>query len=332
MKYATNIKQINLKQIAITLLAVVASLLAGGGIGLTIAPDGNITVETDFAIELADEQVPTLVENSDGEIEEISAATVEGIDTKQAIEEDRLDFGRGEQRDISSANAYKEAVLGRCIDLDGLYGAQCVDLFADFHHLYTGRWLSTAGTGTARGLWDAREHNAGDDYELITDTHQLQPGDWIIFEGGQYGHVGMALGYYNNGYIALLGENQGGASCHGGGAAANIINMSLKTFKGAFRPKIYVVPEPAPEPTPEPTPEPETPTTSCDSWQVQHGDTMSKIMLECENTVVYGSAMDDYAKSWYSQVVKPGQSVYEGWTTGTGYGLYADDTIEHRTE
>lgn len=88
--------------------------------------------------------------------------------------------------------------------------------------------------------------------------------------------------------------------------------------------------QPEPEPTPEP--QPEIPVSGCVQWHVEQGDTMSRIMLECENTVQYGEAMDAYAKTWYSLVIKPGQSVYDGWTSGTGYGLYYNDDIEHRVE
>lgn len=325
MKQSINLKNLNWKSVISAIAILLLGLLAGSSIGLNIAPDGNITIETGYAIELADEQVPTLIENTEGEIEELAAPTVESIDGKQAIDEEKLDFGRGEYHDISSPDAYKNAVLGKCIDLDGLYGAQCVDLFADFHYNYAGRWLSTGGTGAAYGLWDARDYNAGDDYVLITDATELQPGDWVIFSGGQYGHVGMSLGYYNNGYIALLGENQGGAGCNGGGSSANIINMSLKTFRGAFRPKTYIKPDPAPEPTPEP----ETP-VAINRYEVQYGDTMSQIMLKLEGRVEYGEAMDAYAQSWYSTIIVPGQSVYTGWNTNTGYGLYAGDVIERR--
>lgn len=324
MKQSFNLKNLSWKSFITAMAMLIFGLLAGGGIGIGLAPDGSVTIETDYAIELSDKQIPALIENASGELEEMSAPTVEEIDSKQAIDEHRLDFGRGEYHNISSPDAYKNAVLGKCVDLDGLYGSQCVDLFADFHYNYTGRWLSTDGTGAAYGLWDARDYNAGGDYDLISDPAQLQPGDWVIFGGGQYGHVGMALGYYNNGYIALLGENQGGAGCNGGGAAANIINMSLKTFRGAFRPKIYVKPAPAPEP--EPTPE--VPTAQ--QYNVQYGDTMSKIMLELEGKVEYGTAMEDYAKSWYSTVIVPGQSIFTGWTTDAGYGLYAGDVIERR--
>lgn len=325
MKQSINLKNLNWKSVISAIAILLLGLLAGSSIGLNIAPDGNITIETGYAIELADEQVPTLIENTEGEIEELAAPTVESIDGKQAIDEEKLDFGRGEYHDISSPDAYKNAVLGKCIDLDGLYGAQCVDLFADFHYNYAGRWLSTGGTGAAYGLWDARDYNAGDDYVLITDATELQPGDWVIFSGSQYGHVGMSLGYYNNGYIALLGENQGGAGCNGGGSSANIINMSLKSFRGAFRPKTYVKPDPAPEPTPEP----ETP-VAINRYEVQYGDTMSQIMLKLEGRVEYGEAMDAYAQSWYSTIIVPGQSVYTGWNTNTGYGLYAGDVIERR--
>lgn len=329
MKQTINLKNLNWKSVISAIAILLLGLLAGSGIGLNIAPDGNITIETDYAIELADEQVPTLIENAEGEIEELAAPTVESIDSDANFDDSQIpDFGMGAWRDMSSPAAYTNAVLGVHLDFDGVHGEQCVDPFAEFHYNYTGRWLSTNGTGAAYGLWDAAEYNAGEDYDLITDPAMLKPGAWAVFGGGQYGHVGMVVGYYNNGYIALLGANQGGEPGINGGAAVNIINMSLKNFRGAFYPKMWAQPEP--EPTPEP--QPEIPVSGCVQWHVEQGDTMSRIMLECENTVQYGEAMDAYAKTWYSLVIKPGQSVYDGWTSGTGYGLYYNDDIEHRVE
>lgn len=302
---------------------IIISMLAGFGVNFTINQNdnGETVIETTFSIELSEVQIPTIIQTDAGEIEVINAPTVEMVESDQVIDESGLDFGRGEYHDISSPESYRDAVLGKCIDLDGKWGSQCVDGFADFNYQYTGRWLSTCGTGTARGLWDCREYNAGDDYELITDPLKLQSGDWIIFDGGEFGHVGMALGNYNDGYIALLGENQGGTPCRGGGSAFNIINISLKTFKGAFRPKIYITPEP------EPTP---IPISGCVLWHVEYGDTMSKIMLDCEGTIVYGEPMNEYAKSWYSLIYNPGFSVYDGWNSESGVGLFAGDDIEHR--
>lgn len=305
------------------LISILASILIGFGLHIVIThnEEGDVIIDVGATIELSESHHPAIIETSEGDVE-IDVPTVELIESKQIIEDDDLDFGRGEWHDISSPEAYKNSVLGKCIDLDGKWGAQCVDGFADFNFQYTGRWLSTCGTGSARGLWDCAEYNAGDDYILVTDSSELQAGDWIIFDSGEYGHVGMALGPYNGGYIALLGENQGGTPCEGGGSAFNVINMSLRSFKGAFRPKIYVKEEPEPQPI--------VPITGCIEWYVEHGDTMSKIMLECENTIVYGEAMDNYAKTWYSLLYKPGQSVYDGWHSETGVGLYAGDEIEHK--
>lgn len=328
MNHTFNLKTLNWKSLILAATTLILGMLTGSGIALTATPDGDITVASNYRIELADEQIPALIENAKGEIEELAAPTVDMIDSKQDFTEGELDFGQGSvsAHDISSPDTYKDQVIGVCIDVDNKWGSQCVDLFADFHYNYTGRWLSNAGTGAAYGLWDARDYNAGNDYELITNPQDLQPGDWVIFSGGEYGHVGMAMGYYNNGYIALLGENQGGIGCYGGGSAANIINMSLSGFRGAFRPKIYVKPAPAPEPEPEPT----LPISNCVKWHVERGDTMSKIMLDCENTIQYGEAMNAYAKTWYSLLYAPGQSVYDGWQSPSGIGLYEHDDIEHR--
>lgn len=316
-----------LSQILRIVAILTIGIISGVGVNMVVRPtaDGGaeVVVEASYSIELAEEQIPALLQTEGGEIETISAPTILKIDGSQLLDEGGLDFGRGEYHDISTPWTYRDAVLDKCIDLDGKWGAQCVDGFADFHYNYTNRWLSTCGTGAARGLWDCKEINAGDDYELITDPMSLQAGDWIVFDGGVYGHVGMALGAYNSGFIALLGENQGGRPCDGGGSAFNIVNMSLETFKGAFRPKIYIQPEPTPAPLP---------VSNCGRWDVKRGDTMSKIMLECENTVVYGDAMDAYAKTWYSLIIKPNQSVYDGWRSQSGVGLYADDQIEHRTK
>ena len=323
----------NGKNIALALVimaALVVAILVGGNNQPPTETGGRITIKSETTIEFSEEQKPAVVETTEGELEEISAPTVEEIDGPQVLapEDELPDLGQGVYYDISSPQAFREATYGKCIDMDGHYGSQCVDLAAAFWLSYANRWPDVCATGAARGLWDCRGKNAGEAFELITDPTALQAGDWVIFGGGAYGHVGMAIGPYSAGYVALLGENQGGSACYGGGAATNIINMSTKTFLGAFRPKAYIVPEPEPEP--EETP---IPVSGCVRWHLLQGDTLSKIMLECENTVVYGQAMDDYAKTWFSLNYVPGQSVYDGWyKSQNGVGLYAGDDIEHRTE
>lgn len=288
-------------------------------------PEIVTEIKAGFNIELSTTQVQTLLETEDGEVEIIEAPTVERIDSNNLACDEGEECGKGSYiyAPTETYTQFKDYTLGKCWNTDGYYGAQCWDLGDLFWQNYSGRNLSTCGTGAAKGAWDCKEINAGDDFELITNKEELQAGDWIIFNTGQWGHVGMALGAYNNGYIALLGQNQGGGYCEGGGSSTNIINISLKDFAGAFRPKTYIKPEPTPEPIP---------ITGCTEWDVYEGDTMSGIMLQCEGTVVYGQAMDNYAKSWYSRYYRPNQSVYDGWHSESGVGLYAGDTIVHKTE
>lgn len=330
ISYNLNLKALSIKSIIGVAIVLILGLLAGTGIGLNIAPDGEVTVETDFAMELAQEQVPTIIETEEGQIEVLSAPTVEEVDggkIEECPEGEECGMGAYAYVDVTSPQTIRASIEGQCINVDDAYGSQCWDTSAAVSENMTGRRLTTCGTGAASGMMNCWEQNAGDDYEVIWDAKKVQPGDIAVFGGGLYGHTGIILGYYNNGYIALLSTNQGGKACPGGGSSANVINMSMKNFIGAYRWKEYVKSEPV-----EPEVPSEIPVSNCIQWHVERGDTMSKIMLECENTVVYGEAMNAYARTWYSLVYYPGQSVYDGWTSERGYGLYAGDDIEHRME
>lgn len=246
-----------IKKLIAGAVVVIVVILAGFGVNIAIAPSG-IELKVGTTIEFSDEHVPTVIETSDGTIEVTDEpATVEFVDSGKIDEcpEESEECAKGAGNlpylDITSPTTVYNSVIDQCVDFDGAYGSQCFDLMAYFHYVYTGRWLSANGTGAAYGIWDARDYNnQGNEYELIYDTHSIKAGDWVIFHNGIYGHVGMALGGYNNGYVALLGTNQGGFACPGGGASANVINMSLASFSGAFRPRIWIQPEPTPEPQP----------------------------------------------------------------------------------
>lgn len=314
----------SIKSIIAGILVVLAAILAGGTVGVVVNTESGeteVTVQSEFQMELADEQVPTIIETEEGETEVIEAPTVEFVDSDLVSEcgEDE-ECGQGSYAPTETYTDFKNYVLGKCFDEDGHFGAQCWDLAQLFWTNYTGRTFSTCGTGAAKGAWNCKEQNAGDQFELITDTHSLQAGDWLIFTNGKYGHVGMALGGYNNGYIALLGQNQGGVSCNGGGSSANIINISLASFAGAFRPKTYIVPAPEPETPAEPV------VDTCDKITLKKGDTLGKIMKKCLGKVEWGQAMDNYAKSWVDE--KTGVVVFDGWyNSDNGVGLYAGHTI-----
>lgn len=251
-------KTINKKLITGAIAGVIAlvGIFCGINIIFTQTPDGGFKLEVGTNIQYANKQMTTIIETLDGDIEVTDEpATVDFVDSGKIDEcpEESMECAKGANLpylNIDTPQTVYDSVINQCVDFDGAYGSQCFDLMAYFHYLYTGRWLSANGTGAAYGIWDARDiNNQGNEYELIYDAGQLQAGDWVIFHNGYYGHVGMALGGYNNGYVALLGTNQGGPACADGGAVANVINMSLASFSGAFRPRMWIQPEPQPQPT-----------------------------------------------------------------------------------
>ena len=315
-----------MKKKLLHILIIVISVIIGAGLDVAIRPtDTGIKIEASYNIEFSEEQIPAQIENDLGEVTaNDNIPTVEEVDGglfKDDLNPESGDKGWSETYDVSSPEAFKNDTLGKCIIANNYYGAQCVSLARVFWWSYADRDVSTCGTGMAKGMMDCADQNAGDDFIVYwaDDERQIQAGDWLVFNGGLYGHVGMAVGPVVNGYVALLGENQGGHSCGAnvGGSATNIINISIKNLIGFYRPKSYVKAEPIP-------------LSGCVLWHVERGDTMSKIMMDCEGTIQYGEVMNKYAKTWYSLIYKPNQSVYDGWNSPSGVGLYAGDDIEHR--
>lgn len=251
-------KKLNLKW----LISILAVLLIGGLTGAVI----NINIENgkyNATIEYSEEEIPAVFENEDqGEYEE-EIPTVEEVDGGlfedeatglSVVEGEYEDLGWAETYNVSSPEAFKNATLGKCIRAGNRFGSQCVSLARVFWWSYADRDVSTCGTGMAKGMMNCWKENAGDDFITYwaVNKDKIQAGDWLVFNGGQYGHIGMALGPVVNGYVALLGENQGGHWCEGGGASTNIININIKNLIGFYRPKDYVKPEPKPEPKPTP--------------------------------------------------------------------------------
>lgn len=329
LKSTLNIKNLTPKAIIGAIIVLVLGIFGGAGLSMLVSSEGDVILETDFAMELSAEQVPTIIETTEGEVEVTQAPTVEEVDggkIEECPEGEECGMGAYVYVDVTSPQTIRESLEGDCVNVDNFAGSQCYDTSAAVSENMTGRRLTTCGTGAASGMMDCWEQNAGNDFYVAWDPAEIIPGAIVQFKGGQYGHTGIAMGYPHDGYVALLSTNQGGKACPGGGSSANIINISLKNFIGAYIWKEYLKDD---EPS---EPEPPLPVSNCVKWHVERGDTMSKIMLDCENTVVYGEAMNAYAKTWYSLVYYPGQSVYDGWTSERGYGLYAGDDIEHRTE
>lgn len=368
-------KKYNFKALSILVAAAVIAAVAGFILAMNTNTNKAIInyedSEVKATITVGDQKIEKVEsgQGSAGDEVEVYKADGEDIPTVESVDSDGLqvkaedetptecpegeECGQGAAYPYVNTNtpqAFLNATLGGCYDVDGYYDEQCWDYAALFFLNYAGHTFYTCGTGAAKGAiadgcW---QKNAGNEFEMVWDARQLQAGDWVVFNNGQYGHVGMATGSYNNGYVTLAGQNQGGGLCAGStmGAKVNLINISTKYFAGAFRPKTYIVPKPTPAPTPKPTPTPTpkptpaptpTPTPSsntgnntsttdrCKEWTLKWGDTLGKIMLTCEGRVQWGAAMDAYAQTWVDK--ETGKVVFDGWNTYPGIGLYAGHTV-----
>lgn len=293
-----------------TMCAVVLAVLFGTQIAIE-TPELRITLEPSVTT--------AKITNEDGSEKEIALPSIEEIDGGKLKDCDG-ECGQGAYADVSTPQKFYDTLVGTCQNTDGHFGAQCWDLMDLAFQNMVGRNLSTCGTGAAKGVLECDANKEG--FQIITDPRDIKVGDIVVLSGGLYGHIGMAMGGFNNGYVALFGQNQGGKTCEGGGQAANLVNINLKNFIGAFRWEEYVVAEPEPEPTVE-SPEHEV----CMRIEVKEGDTLSEIMKRCEGYVNW-NAMEDYAKVWESAKIKPGQTIWEGWNSIWGVGLYAGDIIE----
>ena len=254
-------KQPPIKTIIASITAAIIAILSGIIININIENG-----KTEATITYSPQELPTYLTDDQGEVietteyegeeiktvDEVDGGMFEDADTGvSTIEGDYEDLGWSEWYPTDTPEAFRNATLGHCIIANNRYGAQCVSLARVFWWSYANRDVSTCGTGMAKGMMNCADQNAGDDFIVFWGSNGIQAGDWIISDGGQFGHVGMALGEVVNGYVALLGENQGGHKCEGyGGAATNIINFNVKNVIGYYRPKAYVKPEPTPEPTP----------------------------------------------------------------------------------
>ena len=242
-------------------IGVAAIFVIALAIGLAQKPEAIVDIVDTFKskIVVSDEQMPAYIEGDQGEIveedmiptfDEVDGGQFKDIDTGLSeVDGEYHDLGAAiETFDTSTPEAFKDATLGKCIIANNYFGAQCVSLARSFWVSYADRDVSTCGTGMAKGMMNCAEENAGDDFVVYWahSKNEIQAGDWLVFDGGQYGHVGMALGPVVNGYVALLGENQGGHSCgeNVGGSATNIININIKNLIGFYRPKAYIKPVP----------------------------------------------------------------------------------------
>ena len=268
----------------------------------------------------------------DGNDAKIEESTIEFIEESQEALNRIMNLDRPTDDAVEEANDEPMGqgfyttisdVLGRRLDdgnNDGGNGWQC--------SRYTA-WLATSKWSYSSAHPDYGPVNGKDVAAWLVKNYGYkyvdQPVEGAIGSGGfntLYGHTAMYL-YSTGEHTAMVND-------------ANYVPLTVSTHNMNIDGWVWVVPgnyNPAPAPAPEPTPTPEpapAPVSDCKTIYVQKGETMGAIMLRCKGYVEWGQAMNLYADSWVSQTT--GQTVFYGWTHGTGYGLLAGDTIVYSGE
>lgn len=251
-KSSKKAKKWNKEKLAKILTPIIVLLAGSIGISIALNIDDKVQVKIEYAPQpVGDmgeytEDIPTVDEIDGGGMFQ-DMTNLQGSEPALYYE-----LGAIEEVDTSSPEAFKNSTLGRCIVADNYFGAQCVSLARAFWWSYAGYDVSTCGTGLAKGMMNCYSENARDKFRTIWDVEEIQEGTWIVLDGKNTGHICMALGTVNNGYVTCLGENQGGVPCEYGvgGSGTNIINISVRDFIGGYTPLDYIAPIPEPTPTP----------------------------------------------------------------------------------
>ena len=135
---------------------------------------------------------------------------------------------------------FKNTHLGNGYDIDGWWGWQCYDFYAEYCNYLGVPYANCTDSGYAQDLWTQRHSNGILNY--FDEVEVMQPGDVAIFDvtpSTPYSHVAIFDSDAGNGYGYFLGQNQGSDKTNpNGGSASNIVALPYSaTFATAFRPK-----------------------------------------------------------------------------------------------
>lgn len=127
--------------------------------------------------------------------------------------------------------------LGKAIDVDGIYGAQCVDLFNYFNKLYNnGIYINCRPSGYARSLAENKNNNGILNYYQETAVNNMIEGTVVVYGNcsvAPSSHVAFFVKDNGNGTFQALQQNAPKPY-------VTLSNMPYTGIIGAFIPKQLV--------------------------------------------------------------------------------------------
>lgn len=132
-------------------------------------------------------------------------------------------------------NDFIKKTLGKTIDVDSRYGAQCVDLFNYFNKLYNNCYINCAPSGYAKSLYENRFNNNILNYYKETTVNNMVLGTLVVYGVCKFApssHVCFFIKDNGDGTFQALNQN------HQGKKYVSIDNMSYNGIIGCLIPKV----------------------------------------------------------------------------------------------
>ena len=108
-------------------------------------------------------------------------------------------------------NEFKNKYLGKKVDIDGLYGGQCVDLFNAWNKDYNkGIYINCSPSGYARSLAENKANNGMLNYFKETQVNNMIEGTVVVYGKCKFapeGHVCFFIKDNGNGTYQALQQN-----------------------------------------------------------------------------------------------------------------------------
>lgn len=130
-------------------------------------------------------------------------------------------------------NEYHTSRLGRYLDVDGFYWAQCWDGYADYCQFLGVPYANCTITGYVQDIWTQRNSNGMTKYFDEVPFDQCRAGDIIVFRPQNQtplSHIGICASGNNAGQVLVFGQNQGGT-----GAMCDVWLPLTDSFPTVFR-------------------------------------------------------------------------------------------------
>ncbi len=137
---------------------------------------------------------------------------------------------------MQTPQAFAKERIGKGVDVDGAYGAQCWDLFAYFCRLAGYPIFNCTKTGYVKDLWTERNTSGILKYFDEVPVNAMKDGDWAIWNNSKVApdsHMAMFRKVSGNRVGLFLGQNQNGVQ------NASQANLSYDGIMGVLRPKVY---------------------------------------------------------------------------------------------